>query len=305
MQVSMRARTEKPTTARVLRDRVAWRGRRIIVPPRLDKPEGKGEGVGGADVRSFLLGLACTRCGQFVDDGRAIRLECPACMHFLEARYDLVAARGEIDRDTLFTNRGRSMWWLGPLLPVRSPGHIVSLMEGDTPLLPLQCWGARRGLSRVLAKDETRNPTGSFKDRGASVTISKCREVGIHSLVISSSGNASAAFSAYAAVGGRTLYALIRPHTSKVLAAQNCIYGARVARVRGTNREASRLATELCRKNQWFDCATPRNLYRVEGKKTLAYEIAGQLGWTAPRWIICPTGGGTNALAVKWGTLLT
>lgn len=250
-------------------------------------------------MRSFLLGLACTRCGQFVDDASAIRLECPACMHFLEARYDLVAARGEIDRDTLFTNRGRSMWWLGPLLPVRSPGHIVSLMEGDTPLLPLQCWGARRGLSRVLAKDETRNPTGSFKNRGASVTISKCREVGIHSLVISSSGNASAAFSAYAAVGGRTLYALIRPHTSKVLAAQNCIYGAHVARVRGTNREASRLATELCRKNQWFDCATPRNLYRVEGKKTLAYEIAGQLGWTAPRWIICPTGGGTNALAVR------
>lgn len=248
-------------------------------------------------MRCFLVGLACTGCGQTVDDMKAVRLECPRCGQFLEARYDLAAARREIDRDRLLEAPG-GIWRLAPVLPVRNPEQVVTLMEGGTPLLPLQRWGARHGLTKLYAKDETRNPTGSFKDRGASVTISKCREVGIKSLVISSSGNASAAFSAYAAVGERTLYALIRPQTGKVLAAQNLIYGARTLRVRGTNREANRLASQLCQERGWFECTTPRNLYRIEGKKTIGYEVAQQLGWESPRWIVCPTGGGTNALAL-------
>lgn len=250
-------------------------------------------------MQSFLIGLACTSCGKIHDDMKTISLRCTTCGGFLQARYDLARAANGLRRDDL-SGTGRGIWGVFALLPVRGKNQIVSLMEGDTPLLPLRSWGKYHGLKAVFGKDETRNPTGSFKDRGASVTISKCREVGIQTLVISSSGNASAAFSAYSAAGKRNLYVLIRPNISLVLSAQTAIYGARAIRV-GDNREGGQLASELCREKNWFDCATPRNLYRIEGKKTIAYEMAQQMNWAAPKFVVCPTGGGTNVLAIWKG----
>ena len=250
-------------------------------------------------MTSYLVGLRCVTCGTPTTDLTRDPL-CPACGGFLQAEYDLEKVRAEVDRDALAA-RSRGMWRWSCLLPVRDERQVVSLQEGDTPLLRMQRLGAEFGCPGFFIKDESRNPSGSFKDRGASVTVSKCREVGIERLVIASSGNASAALSTYCARAGLQLTALMRPETVPGHLLQNLISGTRALVVDGDMVEGTRLAQQAADRYGWFHATQPYNLYRIEGKKTLAFEIAEALGWRAPDRILIPTGGGTNVLALELG----
>ena len=250
-------------------------------------------------MTSYLVGLHCVSCGAPTSD-RTRDPVCPACGGFLQAKYDLDKVRAEVDRDALAA-QPRGMWRWSCLLPVREERHVVSLHEGDTPLLRMLRVGAKFGCPGFLIKDESRNPSGSFKDRGASVTVSKCLEVGIERLVIASSGNASAALSTYCARAGLQLTALMRPETVSGHLLQNQIFGTRALVVDGDMVEGTRLAQQAADRYGWFHATQPYNLYRIEGKKTLAFEIAEALGWRAPDRILIPTGGGTNVLALELG----
>ena len=253
----------------------------------------------GPRMTSYLVGLRCISCGAPTTDRTRDPL-CPACGGFLQAEYDLDKMRAEVDRDALAA-QPRGMWRWSCLLPVRDERHLVTLQEGDTPLPRMQRLEAEFGCPRFFIKDESRNPTGSFKDRGASVTAGKCREVGIEHLVIVSSGNASAAMSAYCARAGLRLTALMRPETVPGHLLQNLICGTNALVVDGDMVEGTRLAQQAADRYGWFHAAQPYNLYRIKGKKTLAFEIAEALGWRAPDRILIPTGGGTNVLALHLG----
>ena len=250
-------------------------------------------------MKSYLTGLRCGACGAGTSDlTRDPR--CPACGGFLQAEYDLEKVRAEVDRDAIAA-QPRGMWRWSCLLPVRDARHVVTLQEGDTPLVRLERLGRECGCPRFFIKDESRNPSGSFKDRGASVTASKCLEVGIERLIIASSGNASAALSTYCARAGLQLTALMRPETVPGHLLQSLICGTRGLVVDGDMVEGTRLAQQAAERYGWFHATQPYNLYRIEGKKTLAFEIAEALGWRAPDRILIPTGGGTNVLALDLG----
>ena len=264
-------------------------------------------------MTSYLVGLRCVACAAPTTDRTRDPL-CPACGGFLQAQYDLDKVRAAVDRGALAA-QPPGMWRWRCLLPVRDERHVVTLREGDTPLLRMRrlmllLWLLLLWLRRLEAefgcppffiKDESRNPTGSFKDRGASVTAGKCREVGIEHLVIASSGNASAAMSAYCARAGLQLTALMRPETVAGHLLQNLICGTDALVVDGDMVQGTRLAQQAADRHGWFHAAQPYNLYRIEGKKTLAFEIAEELGWRAPDRILIPTGGGTNVLALHLG----
>ena len=250
-------------------------------------------------MKSYLIGLRCVACGAATSDLTRDPL-CPACGGFLEASYDLAAVRAEVERDVLAA-QPRGMWRWRFLLPVRDERHVVTLQEGDTPLVRLERLGHEYGCADFFIKDESRNPSGSFKDRGASATVSKSREVGIERLIIASSGNASAAMSTYCARAGLQLTALMRPETVPGHLLQNLICGTRALVVDGDMVEGTRLAQQAADRYGWFHATQPYNLYRIEGKKTLAFEIAEALGWRAPDRILIPTGGGTSVLALYLG----
>lgn len=252
-------------------------------------------------MKSYVLGLQCPRCasGKLNTDMTTDPV-CPVHGETEEARYDIEGIRRDLDRDRLPVEP-HSIWRWSPLLPVRDPANIVTLVEGETPLFHTQRLGERLGLRRLYIKDESRNPTGSFKDRGASVTLSKCREVGARGLILASSGNAASSFSAYSARAGIPFTGFLRDETSSVHRLQTLIYGNRNYVVAGDMVDGTRLAGQVAKKYELFHCTQPYNLYRVEGKKTLAFEIAEALGWKVPDRIVIPTSGGTNVLAIYKG----
>ncbi len=248
---------------------------------------------------SALKGLKSLDTGKILDDLKH-PFTCPDTGGALQGFYDIEWIRKNVDRDEV-ARRPRGIWRWSELLPVRDPAHVVSLREGDTPLIHAERLGGELGLRRLFILDESRNPTGSFKDRGGSVTISKCREVGVGQIVLPSSGNAAACFAAYCARGGLEYIGLVRDDSSIVHCVQVGAYGSLTLIVEGDMRDGSRLAEEVSKKLGALHATIPRNLYRIEGKKTAAFEISEALGWRAPDRVVCPTAGGTMALAVEQG----
>lgn len=252
-------------------------------------------------MKSYILGLQCRLCADgHVNTDITPDPVCPVHGEVQEARYDIAAIARDINRDQLRAGV-RGIWRWSALLPVRDPANVVSMFEGDTPLFHTKRLGDRLGLRNFHIKDESFNPTGSFKDRGASVTISKAKEVKVKGLVLASSGNAASSFSAYSARGNIPFYGLLRDETSAVHRLQTAIYGNRMYVVEGDMVDGTRLAGEIAKKYGLFHCTQPYNLYRVEGKKTLAFEICEALNWRVPDRIIIPTSGGTNVLAIYKG----
>ncbi len=248
---------------------------------------------------SAIKGLLSLETDEIVDDLKH-PFTCPETGGALQGVYDYEWIKKNVDRDEV-ARRPRGIWRWSELLPVRDPAHVVSLHEGDTPLIHAERLGADLGLRNLFILDESRNPTGSFKDRGGSVTISKCREVGIDQIVLPSSGNAAACFSAYCARGGLEYIGFVRDDSSLVHCVQVGAYGALTLVVEGDMRSGSRLAEEAANELGALHATLPRNLYRIEGKKTAAFEIAESLGWKAPDRVVCPTAGGTMALAMEQG----
>lgn len=244
----------------------------------------------------FLSHLECSLCGDIFDPTH-VETYCQKCHQPLFVRYDLELARQKIDRDCLNTHF-RGMWRWHELLPIVHPENMIHLGEGDTPMLPLSRIGNELGLKKLFLKDESLNPTGSFKARGLAAAVSKAKELGIRKVIIPTAGNAGGAMAAYAARGGLQA-TIFMPKDSPIANIDECrIMGATVTLIDGLISDAAKYADEKARQEGWFDLSTFKEPYRCEGKKIMGYELAEYFGWTLPDVIIYPTGGGTGLVGM-------
>lgn len=197
-----------------------------------------------------------------------------------------------------FKTRGWGMWRWHELLPVLSPENCVTLGEGDAALLHLPHLGKELGLSNLYVKDESTNPTGSFKARGLSAAVSKAKELGVEKVIIPTAGNAGGAMAAYAARSGLKAHIFMPQDTPQANIEESRMAGAQVVLVDGLISEAAGMAGEKARAEGWFDVSTFKEPYRLEGKKIMGYELAEAFNWTLPDVIIYPTGGGTGLVGM-------
>ncbi|HWO72137.1 MAG TPA: threonine synthase [Dehalococcoidia bacterium] len=246
--------------------------------------------------RSYLSHLECSACGA-IWSADELHTLCRACGKVLFARYDLDSARTSLKRDD-FGSREPGIWRWRELLPVRDEANIVALGEGGTPLLRARGLEQRLGAREVYIKDEGLNPTGTFKARGLSAAVSRAKELGVSSIAVPSAGNAAAALAAYAARAGIEAWIYVPRHTPEAMMNECRAYGARIRVVDGLIDDAGRLMREDGAGRGWFDVSTLREPYRAEGKKTMGYEIAQQLGWRLPDVLVYPTGGGTGIVGM-------
>lgn len=215
----------------------------------------------------------------------------------LLVRYDLEKARNSWSREWI-QHGPSSMWRYAPVLPVSKPSSIVSLGEGMTPLIRLKRIGLQLGLKQLYLKDDGVNPTGTFKARGLSCAISMAKELGIDKVAIPSAGNAGSALAAYAAAAGIEAHIFMPRDVPKANYIECVAYGARVTLVDGLISDCARRVAALAPSQGWFDVSTLKEPYRVEGKKTMGYEIAEQFHWDLPEAILYPTGGGVGILGM-------
>ncbi|HVB96457.1 MAG TPA: threonine synthase [Chloroflexota bacterium] len=247
-------------------------------------------------MNGFLDHLECSACAATYDADQ-LHTVCPSCGKVLIAKYDLKKVRDAVRPDD-FTRRSGSLWRYREVLPVRNPENVVTLGEGWTPLLDAPRLGASLGCRRILLKDEGINPTGSFKARGLTVAVSRAKELGARRLGTPSAGNAACAMSAYAARAGLPAYVFM-PRDAPVMNQAECVaYGAHLFLVDGLISDCGRIVRREGGERGWFDVSTLREPYRAEGKKTMGYEIAEQLGWRLPDVIVYPTGGGTGIVGM-------
>jgi len=232
--------------------------------------------------------LECSVCGQRREPGRVHAL-CE-CGGPLLVRYDLDKIKSSWNRESL-ANAPPTMWRYASLLPIQDSNHIVSLGEGLTPMLRASRLGAQLGANDLWVKDEGINPTGSFKARGLSCAISMCVELGVRKVAIASAGNAGSALSAYAAAAGIEAHIFMPRDVPQSNYTECRAYGAHVTLVEGLISDCARLLAERKDAAGWFDISTLKEPYRIEGKKTMGYEVAEQFGWTLPDAIFYPTGG--------------
>ncbi len=247
-------------------------------------------------MASYFSHLECSvPCGAPARDPRERQFVC-TCGAPLLARYDLARARGW-SRGTL-AGRPPNMWRYREMLPLFDGEEPVTLGEGFTPLVHARSLGSTIGLDRLYIKDESLNPTNSFKARGQSAAITRARYLGAQTISLPTAGNAGNAAAAYAAAAGLACEVFI-PHDAKRPFIDECrLYGANVTLVEGLITDAGRIAAERGAPRGWYDVSTLKEPYRIEGKKTMAYELAEQMDWTWPDWIVYPTGGGTGMVGM-------
>ena len=248
-------------------------------------------------MRNFSTssGLLCSRTGEKFAADRLWNLS-PAGAPLL-AEYDLKLAAHTLVRSQM-RDRPNTMWRYHEVLPVSSEFAIISLGEGMTPLIPAPRLGKRLGVPRLMVKDEGINPSGSFKARGLSVAVSMARSLGAKALAIPSAGNAAGAMAAYAARGGLEAHVFMPADAPASNRAECIAAGARVTSVRGFLNDCAALVASLTPERGWFELSTFKEPYRVEGKKTMAYELVEQLDGGMPDVIIYPTGGGTGLVGM-------
>ena len=245
---------------------------------------------------SLFSHLDCSvPCGAGPYDPRVEQHLC-TCGAPLLARYNLDAARAW-RRDSL-AGREPTMWRYRELMPLFDGEVPVTLGEGWTPLIHTKRLGESLGMRRVYVKDESLNPTNSFKARGLSAAVTRAAHLGARTLSVPSAGNAANAVAAYGAAAGIEAKVFM-PKDVKAPFIRECeLYGAEVTLVDGLITDAGRIAAERGRPLGWYDMSTLKEPYRIEGKKTMAYEVAEQLGWSLPDWIVYPTGGGTGMVGM-------
>lgn len=241
---------------------------------------------------SRLTHLECTRCGEHFPADRP-QTVCPKDGGILYARYDLASIKKAFSPASLLP-LAPTMWRYDAVLPEAAP---VTLGEGFTPML------GSRAYPNVFIKDEGLNPTGSFKARGLSAAVTMARHFGLKKLAIPSAGNAAGALAAYAAAAGIEAHIFMPEDVPMANRVECHYYGAHVTLVDGLISDCARKVAELketesWKKDRWFDVSTTKEPYRVEGKKTMGYEVAEQLGWKLPDGIIYPTGGGVGLLGM-------
>jgi threonine synthase len=245
---------------------------------------------------SYFTHLECSRpCGAGPLDPRERHFLC-RCGAPLLARYDLDAARAW--KKESLAGREPTMWRYREMMPLLPGDEPVTLGEGFTPLFHAATIGRALGLDALYIKDESLNPTNSFKARGQSTAITRAKALGAHTVSVPSAGNAGNAMAAYAARAGLAAQVFLPRDAKEPFVLECRLYGAQVTLVDGLITDAGRLALETGKPLGWYDVSTLKEPYRVEGKKTMAYELAEQLGWRWPDWIVYPTGGGTGLIGM-------
>tara|TARA_B100000745_G_C20103883_1_gene377708 strand:- start:21 stop:1187 length:1167 start_codon:yes stop_codon:yes gene_type:complete len=247
-------------------------------------------------MKSYLTHLECTYCHATYPADEVIRL-CAECSKVLYPRYDLAGARDALNPDEL-KNRPANMWRYFEVMPVLDEANVITLGEGFTPIFKAERLGDKIGASAVYIKDEGLNPTASFKARGLSAAVSKAKELGITKLTMPSAGNAAGAMAAYAAKGGMEAYVFMPKDAPEANQIEVSISGGDLTLIDGLISDAGVLSRKRAAEEGLFDVSTLQEPYRVEGKKTMGYEIAEQSDWELPDTIIYPTGGGTGIVGM-------
>jgi threonine synthase len=240
--------------------------------------------------------LECAACHLEHEARRLLNL-CRECGKPLLVRYDLERAQSALTKESL-VGRRPDLWRYREVLPVEDDANIVSLGEGWTPLLPAERLGNKLGINKLYIKDESQNPTQSFKARGMSAAVSMAKELGARKLAVPSAGNAAGALAAYAARAGLECFIFMPDDTPRANVVECEQTGANVTLMAGLITDCG---AEVARRKEaegWFDVSTLKEPYRVEGKKTLGYELAEQFNWELPDVIIYPTGGGTGLIGM-------
>jgi len=240
--------------------------------------------------------LECTACGLHHQAQRLLNL-CSDCGKPLLVRYNLGRASQALNKQTLGGRRA-DLWRYREVLPVLSDANIVSLGEGWTPLLHARRLGARLGVDELYIKDESQNPTQSFKARGMSVAVSMAKELGVQKLAVPSAGNAAGALAAYAARAALECHIFMPNDTPRANVVECEQTGADVTLMDGLITDCGAEVARRKESEDWFDVSTLKEPYRVEGKKTLGYELAEQLDWSLPDVVVYPTGGGTGLIGM-------
>ena len=240
--------------------------------------------------------LECSHCAKSFDPNQ-IQTYCSDCRAPLVALYDLTRLKAAVTRAEVAA-RAPGMWRWHELLPVNSAEKVVTLGEGDTPFLHLTRLGSSLMMNQLWLKDESLNPTCSFKARGLAAAISKANELGIRKVIIPTAGNAGGAMAAYAARIGMQAAVYMPEDTPAANMREVEITGAELILVKGLINDAAAKASERARQEGWFDVSTFKEPYRLEGKKVMGFEIAQNLNWQTPDVIIYPTGGGTGLVGI-------
>ncbi|HLE32802.1 MAG TPA: threonine synthase [Bacteroidota bacterium] len=248
-------------------------------------------------MKNFLSHLDCSVCGDR-HSPHEIQTVCRSCGKSLLAVYDLQSAKQTLTREQFLLDPA-SLWKFLPLLPVQKIENIVSLGESITPLIRMKMLEMSLKMEQIWVKDEGQLPTGSFKARGLGMAVSKAKELGIREVCIPSAGNAAGALAAYASRAGIVSHIFL-PEDTPVINIKECrAYGADVTLVKGTIADAAKVMGEAKKQHpEWFDVSTLKEPYRLEGKKTMGYELAEQFGWKLPDVIFYPTGGGTGLIGM-------
>ena len=239
--------------------------------------------------------LDCTRCDKTYPPGKPWNL-C-SCGAPLFARYDLEAAAREM-RPGHLALREPTLWRYREVLPLEDSSARVTLGEGFTPLLPVPNLAQKLGLGKLYVKEEGGNPTGSFKARGLALAISMAKALGVKEVCLPSAGNAGSALAAYAARAGLRAHVFVPKDVPRLFLLETQAYGAEVEQVEGLITDAGKVCAARAKEGGWYECATLKEPFRVEGKKTMGYEIAEQMGWRLPDAILYPTGGGTGLIGM-------
>ena len=245
---------------------------------------------------SYVKHLQCSRCADTFSF-QELHTLCPGCQSPLLVRYDLDRIKPGFEKNAL-QGRRSDMWRYREVLPVDRDEEIVSLGEGNTPLLPLRRLGKEYAFESLYVKDESFNPTGSFKARGLSAAVSVARKLGVKKVAIPTAGNAGGALAAYGAKAGMEVFVFMPRDTPLANVMEARMMGAHVEFVEGVISDAARLVNEGKEQAGWFDISTLKEPHRIEGKKTMGYELAEQFQWRLPDVVVYPTGGGTGLIGM-------
>lgn len=240
--------------------------------------------------------LECAACG-LKHEARRLHNLCTECGKPLLVRYDLERARRYLTKESL-NGRRADMWRYREVLPVEQDENIVTLREGWTPLIRAERLEQKLGFKSLYIKDESQNPTQSFKARGMSAAVSMAKELGATKLAVPSAGNAAGALAAYSAKAGLECFIFMPNDTPRANVVECEQMGARVTLMNGLITDCGAEVGRRKESEGWFDVSTLKEPYRIEGKKTLGYELAEQLNWTLPDVIVYPTGGGTGLIGM-------
>ena len=240
--------------------------------------------------------LYCSACGEIFEPNKLYNL-CTKCGMPLMVAYDLKKVSQSLTKESL-KDRVSTLWRYAEVLPVENEENRITLGEGWTPLHHAKTLGEKYALPNLFIKDESANPTQSFKARGMTMAVSMAKELGVKKVAVPSAGNAAGALSAYAALAGMEAHIFVPMDTPRACIIECKVLGANVNLVDGLITDCGKIVGERKEAEGWFDVSTLKEPYRIEGKKTMGYELAEQMNWELPDVIFYPTGGGTGLIGM-------